>query len=59
MELMRRMSVYALQHMSCTCVSILMSSVKWNPIFFPVVDNDMTLCPHEGEVQLKFCVHLF
>ena len=31
MELMRRMSMYTLRHMSCTCASILMSSAKWNP----------------------------
>ena len=36
-----------------------MSSVKWNPRSFVVVENDMTLCPNEGEVQFKFCVHLF
>ena len=45
--------------MSCTCASILMSSVRRNPRFFPVVENDMTLWPNEREVQLKFCVHLF
>ena len=27
--------------------------------FFAVVENDMTLCPNEREVQIKFCVHLF
>ena len=59
MELMRRMSMYALRHISCTCASILMSYVKWNPTFFSVVENDMTLCPNEREVRLKFCVHLF
>ena len=37
----------------------LMSSVKWNPRFFAVEVNDMTLCPNEREVQFKFCVHLF
>ena len=47
MELMRRMSMQALRHMSCTCASILMSSVKWNPMFFAVVKNDMTLRPNE------------
>ena len=26
---------------------------------FAVVENDMTLCPNEREVQFKFCVHLF
>ena len=45
--------------MSCTCASIHMSSVKWNPMFFAVVENDMTLCPNEREVQFKFFVHLF
>ena len=45
--------------MSCTCASILMSSVKWNPRLIAVVENDMTLCPNESEVQFKFCVHLF
>ena len=35
-----------------------MSFVKWNPRFFAVVENDMTLCPSEREVQFKFCVHL-
>ena len=34
-----------------------MSSVKWNPTFFSVVENDMTLCPIEIEVQFKFYVH--
>ena len=51
MELMRNMSMYALLHVSCPCASILMSSVKWNPSFFAVVENDMTLCPNEREVQ--------
>ena len=59
MELIRRMSIFALRHMSCTCASILMSSVKYNPRIFAVVENDMTLCPTEREVQFKFCVHLF
>ena len=59
MELMRHMSLYTLWHMSCTCVSILVSSVKWNLWFFAVVENDMTLCPNEREVQFIFCVHLF
>ena len=36
-----------------------MSSVKWNPRFVAVVENDMTLCPNEGEVQFKIFVHLF
>ena len=27
--------------------------------FFVAVENDMTLCPNEREVQFKFCVHLF
>ena len=45
--------------MFCTCESILMSSVKLNPRFFAVVENDMTLCPNEKEVQFNFCVHLF
>ena len=58
MELMRRMSMYALRHMSCTCASTPMSSVKWNPRIFAVVEN-MTLCPNEREVPFKFCVHLF
>ena len=53
------MSMFALRHMSCTYASILMSSVKWNPRFFAVVENDMTLCPSEREVQFKFCVQLF
>ena len=35
-----------------------MSSVKWNPRFFAVVENDMKLCPNEREVQFNFCVHL-
>ena len=48
-----------LRHMSYTCATILMSSVKWNPSFFAVVENDMTLCPNEREVQFKSCVHLF
>ena len=26
---------------------------------FAVVENDMTLCPNEREVQFKLCVHLF
>ena len=59
MELMRPMSVHALRHMSCTCASILMSSVKWNPRFFAVVENDMTLRPNEIEVQFNFFLHLF
>ena len=58
MELMCCMSMLALRQMSCTYVSILMSSVKWNPRLFAVVE-DMTLCPNEREVQFKFCVHLF
>ena len=58
MELIRRMSMYALRQMSCTCASILMSSVKWNLRFFAVVENDTTLCPKEI-VQFKVCVHLF
>ena len=36
-----------------------MSYVKWNPRYFAVVENDMTLCPDEREVQLKFFVHLY
>ena len=36
-----------------------MSSVKWNPRFFAVVENDMTLCLNEREVQPKLGVHLF
>ena len=27
-------SVQAVRQMTCTCASILMSSVKWNPLFF-------------------------
>ena len=50
MELMRRMSVQTLRHISCACASILMSSVKWNLRFFAVVEN-MTLCQNEREVQ--------
>ena len=43
----------------CTCASILMSFVKWNPRFFAVVKNDMTLCPDEREVQFKsLCIYL-
>ena len=56
---MRRMSMFALRQMSCTCESILMSSVIWNPMCFAVVENDMTLCPNEREVQFEFCVQLF
>ena len=26
---------------------------------FAAVENDMTLCPSEGDVQFKLCVHLF
>ena len=59
MELMHRMSMQTLQQMSCTCASILMSSLKWNPRFFAVVENDMTLCPNVKEVPFKLCVHLF
>ena len=59
MELMRRMSMHTLQKISCTCASILMSSVKWNPGISAVVENDLTLCPYEREVQFKFCLHLF
>ena len=59
MELMRRMSMQTLRHVSCTCASILMSSVKWNPLFIEVVENDMTLCPNEKEVQFKKKLHLF
>ena len=59
MELMHRMSMYALRQMSCTCLSILMSSVKLNPRFFAVEENDMTLCPIVRKVQFKFCMHLF
>ena len=36
-----------------------MSSVKWNQRFFAVVENDMTLCPNESEVQFRFlCIYL-
>ena len=59
MELMCRVSMYALRHMFRTCMSILMSSGKWNPRFFAVVENDMTLCLSEREVQFKYCMHLF
>ena len=59
MELMCRMSTQALRHMSCTCASILMSSVKWNLRLFAVVENDMTLCTNERAVQFKSCAHLF
>ena len=45
--------------MSCTCTSILTSSVKLNQRFFAVVENDMTLCPNEREVKYIFFVHLF
>ena len=45
--------------MSCKCASILMSSLKWNPRFFAVAENDMTLCPNQREVQINFLVHLF
>ena len=31
-----------------------MSSVKWNPRFVIVVENDMSLCLSEREVQLNF-----
>ena len=46
-------SMQSLRQMSCTCTSILMSSVKWNPRFFAGVDNDMTLCPNVREVQFS------
>ena len=59
MELMHHMSMYTLWHMSGTCSSIFMSSVKYNPRFFAVVDSDMILCPNERDVQSKFYVHLF
>ena len=36
-----------------------MSSVKWNLRFFAVVENDMTLCLNERDVQFKLYVHLF
>ena len=59
MELMCHMSMETLQQMSCTCASILMSYVKWNPRFSTVVENDMTLCPNKREVQLNFlCIYL-
>ena len=45
--------------MSCTYVSIFKSSVERNLRFFAVVENVMTLCPNEREVQLQFFVHLF
>ena len=32
---------------------------KMNPRFDAVVENDMTLCPIESEVQFTFCVRLF
>ena len=44
MELMRRMSMYALRQMSCTCASIRQA---------------MTLRPNEREVKFNFFVHLF
>ena len=50
MVLMRRMSMKALWQMSCTCASILMSSVSGIRGFLAVVENDMTLCPNEMEV---------
>ena len=56
---MRRMSMLSLRHMSCTRASIIMSSVKWNPWIFAVVENDMTFCPNETKMQFRFCVHLF
>ena len=28
-------------------------------MFFAVVENGMTLCPNEREVQFKFCANLF
>ena len=31
---------------------------KMESEFFAIVEN-MTLCPNEREVQLKFCVHIF
>ena len=37
--------------MSCTCASILMSSVKLNPRIFAVVENNMSLRPIEREVH--------
>ena len=36
-----------------------MSSVKLNQRLFAVVENDMTLCSNEREVQFKFFLHLF
>ena len=36
-----------------------MSSLKENLRFFAVAKNDMTLCPSERKVLLKFYVHLF
>ena len=36
--------------MSCTCASIPMSSVKWNPRFFAVVENYVTLCSNESAI---------
>ena len=56
MELMRRMSKQTLWQMSRTCVSILMSSVKRNPLFLAVVENDMTLCPNERDGPFISCV---
>ena len=56
---MRRMSMHNLRQMSCTCASILMSSGRWNPRIFAAVEDDMTSCSDEREVQFKFCVHLF
>ena len=54
MELMHRMSMYTLRQMYCTYASILMSYVIWNPRFFAVVENDMTLCPSEKKCSLNF-----
>ena len=59
MEPMRCMSMQTLPQMSCECASIIMSSVKWDPRFFAVVENDMTLCLNEREVLFKFCVNSF
>ena len=45
--------------MTCTCASILKSSVNWNQRFFAVVENDETLCPNEREMLINFFWHVF
>ena len=44
----------SLWQMSCTCSSMHMSPVGWNPSFFAVVENHITLCQNARDINLHF-----